>query len=189
MSALLAQALQATYWKPIQAGTAAETDTQFVSRVTGGKVNTLPEKYLLREPRSPHAAAAAEGVLIDPSSLTPPTVSTPLIIEGAGGLMVPLTPGYLFADLLQEWKMPVVLVMHTYLGSINHTLLTLEALERRQIPVHGIVINEGGYPESAAFIIARTGCRVLGRVPHLHSVSSESLQQVFDLHFSQHWVS
>lgn len=179
--------LGAHYWKPVQAGSDPETDSQFIQRVTQGRVTCHPERHLLREPRSPHAAAAAEGILLQPESWSPPSVDAPLVIEGAGGLMVPLRHDYLFADLLQSWQIPVVLVMHTYLGSINHTLLTAEALDRRGIPVAGMVVNEGGYPESAEVVLALTGLRQLGYVPSLTDLNAATLEQVWQNHFQGPW--
>lgn len=184
VSALLVQALQADYWKPIQSGTTPHTDSQWLSSILDLSPDRIhPEGYLLDLPASPHASAEAEGVTIDPHSLRIPHTERPLIIEGAGGLMVPLTREYLLIDLMAEWKIPVVLVCHTVLGSINHSLLSIEALRNRNIPLQGIVFNDGGRPESESVILEFSKAPLLGRLPKLATLNPESLQNAFDQHF------
>lgn len=185
VAALLTLGLDAQYWKPVQAGTTPHTDTEWVQQATGlPKDRFLPEAYRLQMPASPHAAAAAEGVTIQNENLSPPPHDRTLIIEGAGGLMVPLRDNYLFADWLAKWRIPTVLVVRTYLGSINHSLLSLEAMERRGIPLLGIVFNDGGRPESESVIAQAAGGRVLGRIPHFDEVNPQILKSAFDSHFS-----
>ena len=128
--------LGAHYWKPVQAGLDEETDSQTVARLSGRP--TLPEAYKLRLPASPHLSAEAEGLVIDPARLAPPPVR-PLIIEGAGGLMVPLNRQTLFLQVIAAWGLPVILCARTALGTINHSLLSLMALRQAGARVHGIV--------------------------------------------------
>lgn len=185
VSAMLVAALDAYYWKPVQSGTDPETDTEYVERIAKPSPHfLLPEAYRLSWPASPHASAAKEGVEIQLENLTPPQPDGPLIIEGAGGLMVPLSEGLLFVDVFREWNLPVVLVADTYLGSINHTLLSIEALKARNIPIKGIVFNDGGRPESEGAIALFSQVPVLGRVPRLAEVNRETLREAFHAHFS-----
>ena len=185
VSAMLVAALEAYYWKPVQSGTEPETDTEYVQRVAQPpKHHLLPEAYRLAWPASPHASAAKEGIKIHLEDLIPPNPAGPLIIEGAGGLMVPLSNELLFVDVFQAWNVPVVLVVDTYLGSINHSLLSVEALKARNIPIKGIVFNDGGRPESEDAIALFSQLPVLGRLPRLSEVSRNSLRDAFHAHFT-----
>jgi dethiobiotin synthetase len=138
-AAALAGALGGYYWKPVQAGLECETDSEAVRRLSGlPQERTPPEAYRLKLPASPHIAAAREGAVIERARLSPPDCQGPLVIEGSGGLLAPLSPGLLPIDLFADWGFPVILCARTALGTINHTLLSLEALARRGIPVHGV---------------------------------------------------
>jgi dethiobiotin synthetase len=184
LSSLLVAALDAYYWKPVQAGRDPETDAEFVARAAQAlPAKILPESYLLHWPASPHAAAEKEGIEILPHNLIPPQPPGPLIIEGAGGLMVPLNRKMVYADVFQSWKLPVVLVINTYLGSINHALLSLEAMKARNIPIHGIVFNDEGRPESEEIIEQLSGVKVLARLPRIEKVDKQSLLAAFHAHF------
>ncbi len=185
ISAILTLGLEANYWKPVQAGITPHTDTQWVQEATGLPDNRFfPEAYRLTLPASPHAAAAAENLTIDPNRISPPHSDRTLIIEGAGGLMVPLREDYLIVDWLAQWKFPTVLVIKTYLGCINHSLLSIEALRRRDISLLGIVFNDGGRPESESVIEQYAKAPVLGRVPQIEDLSPSQLKLTFDQHFS-----
>ena len=185
ISALLMLGLDADYWKPVQAGTEPTTDTLSVQELTGLPSSRFhPEAYQLEFPASPHAAAAREGIRIDESKLSPPPHTRPLLIEGAGGLMVPLREDLLFVDWLAQKAWPTILVIPTYLGCINHSLLSLEALRKREIPLMGIVFNDGGRPESESVIEKYAEAPVLARVPQIASPSPAILKQCFDQHFS-----
>ncbi len=128
------------YWKPVQSGLEGGVDTRMVQKLSGlPETQFLPETYVFSEPLSPHRAAEIDGVEIDVGTLVPPHVEGTLIIEGAGGLMVPLTRGNLLINGFKKWNAPVVLVARTGLGTINHTLLSLEALWARDILVHGLI--------------------------------------------------
>ncbi len=161
-AAILTESLQADYWKPVQAGGLDFTDTDTVKSLVSNPVSVFhPEAYRLKMAASPHKAAAAEGVEIDLHGLVLPETTNNLIVEGAGGLMVPLNKRYLVLDLVQQLGLEVVLVSRNYLGSINHTLLTAEVLRYRKIPVAGIIFNGEENQSSEDFIIKYTGLRRL----------------------------
>lgn len=182
-SAALTGALGASYWKPVQSGLDDETDSQTVARLVVG-AHILPEAWRLQLPASPHISAHAEGVEIDPASLAPPEVAGPLVIETAGGVMVPLTDDTLTIDVLACWGLPVIVVARTALGTINHSLLTLEALRRRDIPIHGIAFV-GDAEEAVEQTIARLGgVKRLGRLPRLSPLSAQTLRDAFSAGFS-----
>ena len=168
VSAILTEALQADYWKPVQAGSLEMTDSQRVKRlVSNARTVFHPEAYLLEAPMSPHAAAALAGQEITLDSIRLPQTPNRLVVEGAGGLLVPLNARHLVVDLIQHLQLPVVVVVAHYLGSINHTLLTLEALRSRNIPVRGLIFNGAPNPASEAYILAYSG------IPKLLSVLPE----------------
>jgi dethiobiotin synthetase len=163
--AVLCEALEADYWKPIQAGNLDHSDAIVVkSLLSNSKSQIHGEKYKLSQPMSPHAAANIDGVQIDLKSITLPRTSNSLVIEGAGGLMVPLNDEALMVDLIAQLGVSVVVVSQNYLGSINHTLLTCEAIERRRIPILGIVFNGDAAPTSESFIRDYTELSMLGRI-------------------------
>jgi dethiobiotin synthetase len=140
VSAILCKLLNADYWKPIQAGGLDFKDSDFVKKISGAKIH--PETYLLKEPMSPHAAAQLENISIDINNITLPHTNNHLIVEGAGGLMVPLNyKGDLMIDLIAKLNLPVILVSRYYLGSINHTILSLEMLFKRNIPLAYLIFN------------------------------------------------
>src|ERR1700761_7557679 len=142
----LADLLQACYWKPIQSGVDGETDSQVVARLGGlSSDRILPECYRLKTPVSPHQSAAIDGIRIDADKLVvPDTGGRTLVIEGAGGLMVPLDGATLYIDVFARWRLPVVLCARTSLGTINHSLLSIEALRHRRIDILGVAfISEG----------------------------------------------
>lgn len=163
------------YWKPVQAGLEPPTDSDVVAEFSG--VETWPEKYRLKLPASPHQSAAEESIAIDPASLTPP--DDDVVIEGAGGLMVPLTDDTLFIDVFARWKLPVILCARTRLGTINHTLLSLEALRSRAIPVHGVAFIGDANEESERIICAKGNVKRLGRLPVIDPLTPARLSAVF----------
>lgn len=183
-SAALTHALQAYYWKPVQSGLDEETDSEVVARLGGvPRARILPESYRLKMPASPHLSARLENVTIDPERLFPPQTDGPLVIEGAGGLLVPLTDKLLFADIFARWRIPLILCARTSLGTINHTLLSLEALRQRAIPVHGVVFIGDENRENQRIIADIGGVRSLGRMPRLPEMSAETLHQTFAQQF------
>jgi len=178
VSALFAERLGAAYWKPVQAGGLEHTDANEVSRlVTPGRARVLPEACRLRAAMSPHAAAALEGITLRREDLRLPEVEGPLVAELAGGVLVPVAEGLLNADLLECWNLPVVVVANYYLGSINHTLLTVEALRARAIHLAGIVFSGEPEPASRSVILAVTGLECLLDLPALpQPVSPRSIK-------------
>ena len=176
-SAGLTRALGATYWKPVQSGLDEATDSETVAHLSGRPV--LPEAYRLQLPASPHLSAETEGVEIDIGRLTPPPVEGPLVIEGAGGLMVPLTRQHLFLDVIAAWQAPVVLVARTSLGTINHSLLSLEALRSRGCIVAGVAFVGDEMADSRSVIAEMGRVRDLGRLPFLADLTPDSLTSAF----------
>ncbi len=176
-SAALVQALQARYWKPVQSGLEGETDTAFVERMVPG--STLPEAWRLVTPASPHLAAEIDGVEIDTDALNPPAIDSPLVIEGAGGALVPVTRNVLYADVFARWQIPVIVCARTALGTINHSLMTIEALKARGVPIHGIAFIGEAMPDSETTIPAISGVRRLGRLDMLAELTPESLRAGF----------
>ena len=184
VAAALVGALDAAYWKPVQAGLEGETDSQTVARLSGvAPSHILPEAYRLRRPASPHIAARAEGLTIDAARLAPPNCAGDIIIETAGGVMVPLNDDLLTIDLLAQWALPVILVARTGLGTINHSLLTLEALRRRNVSVHGVVFVGDEEPEAQRSIAVMGDARILGRLQLLAPLTRETLRHAFDAAF------
>lgn len=187
-AAALAGALRAHYWKPVQAGTEddteAGTDAARVTRLSGlPPENVLPEAYRLATPCSPHRAAEIDGVAIDPAALALPQVDGPLVVEGAGGVLVPISRTETYADQFARWRAPVVLVARTQLGTINHTLLSLEALRARRIEVLGVAFVGDAVEDSEATICAMGKARRLGRLPRLDPLTPEALASAFAAHF------
>jgi len=180
----LAGALDGVYWKPIQAGVEEETDREAVLRLSGlSPERVLPEAYRLRTPASPHLAAERDGIVIDPDALLLPETDRPLVVEGAGGLLVPLTRELTYIDVMARWKAPVVLCARTTLGTINHSLLSVEALRTRNITIAGIVFIGDENQESERIVADLGQVRHLGRLPHLEPLTGASLRAAFARHF------
>ena len=177
VSAILTEYLKADYWKPVQAGELNATDTMKIqSLITNEKSKFHPERFLLKSAMSPHAAAAKDGVSIDIDDLKlPESDNDILLIEGAGGLMVPLNEWLLVIDLIGHFDAEAIIVSQNYLGSINHTLLTLEVLQRRKIPIKGIIFNGPSNPETEEIIKAFSEVPVLFSVPAFSDISKISL--------------
>lgn len=171
VSAIISEALQASYWKPVQAGDLDNSDSIKIERFTEN-VTVLPEAFRLTQPMSPHAAAEIDGVEILPEHLNLPSVSGNFIVEGAGGLMVPInSKGFLYADAFSQWKLPVIVVSRHYLGSINHTLMTIEILKNRGIEIEGIVFVGDEHPTTEKAILSNTGLRQIARIPLAEEVN------------------
>ncbi|WIW50231.1 dethiobiotin synthase (plasmid) [Bradyrhizobium sp. 62B] len=184
-SAGLTHLLGANYWKPIQAGLEGETDTQLVARLGGlSSDRVVPELYRLRTPVSPHHAAELDETRIDVDSIRlPDSGERPLVIEGAGGLMVPLTRGALLIEIFERWQLPVVLCARTALGTINHSLLSIEALRKRHISILGVAFIGERNPETEAAICDVGRVRWLGRLPWLCPLTPETLHPIFKVSF------
>ena len=187
VSAMLALALDGFYWKPIQAGIADGTDRGRVAALTGfSPARLLAGRYVLREPLSPHRAAEIDGVTIKLANLDLPEVpeGRHLIVEGAGGVLVPINRAALQVDLFLRWNAPAVLVARTALGTINHTLLSLEALRARAIPVLGIVFVGEAMEDSEKTIADFGQVKRLGRLPHLSQLNANTLRAAFEANFA-----
>lgn len=185
-AALLTLVLQYRYWKPVQSGLTEKTDTETVQTLTALPDSFfIPEAYRLQAPLSPHRSAELDGVEIDISRLSLPDGADDCIIELAGGLMVPLTRDKLFIDVVRDWARPIILCARTGLGTINHTLLSIEALRRRNMVIHGLVFIGEENPDTVRTICDFSSVRQVGYIPVLPSLDSASLQQVFDRFFDK----
>jgi dethiobiotin synthetase len=181
----LADQLGACYWKPIQSGLEGETDSQIVTRLGGlSSDRILPERYRLKTPVSPHQSAAIDGISIDMAALDVPDAgSRPLVIEGAGGLMVPLDRSTLYIDVFARWRLPLVLCARTALGTINHSLLSVEALRHRGIELLGIAFIGESNPESERAICEIGRVKRLGRLSRLSPLTRDTLREAFATSF------
>jgi dethiobiotin synthetase len=175
VSAILAKALNADYWKPVQSGQPADSET--VKQLTAGTVKIHPEQYVFKTPASPHYAAALENRTIDLDIFAAPKTDRPLIIEGAGGLMVPLNEHHLMIDLVKKLNCRVVLVSNIYLGSINHTLLSIEALKKRGIAIDYLVFNGIETPSTENIIKTFTQAPVLFRLDQEEKINPEIIDK------------
>lgn len=188
VSALLCAALEGVYWKPIQTGVTESSDRRTVMELAGlGAERTLPECYVFDPPVSPHLAAERAGATIDLATIRRPQgkLAGPLIVEGAGGVMVPVNGTEFVLDLMRRLALPVVLVARSALGTINHSVLTLRALQGAGIEVTGVVVV--GTPNADnERAIERYGCvPVIGRVPLLEVINRAALLEVFDREFNR----
>lgn len=164
-AAVLSKAWNMEYWKPVQAGELEWTDSDKVREWTAGSVKVHPEAYRLTRPMSPHAAASIDGVRIGLEDLDPPHHEGPLLIEGAGGLLVPINEeGDTMLDLAERWRAPILLVSWNFLGSINQSLLSVEVLHRRAAPVQGILFSGPENPDSERIIDKLAPYPILGRI-------------------------
>ncbi|MDD9951212.1 MAG: dethiobiotin synthase [Zetaproteobacteria bacterium] len=183
VSSILMKAVNGLYWKPIQCGTEPITDCSRVRQLTGyAEQHFLPEKYLLKKPASPHLAAPEEGVTVCLDDIVLPierTDSRNLVVEGAGGVMVPLNCNDTVGDLALHLGLSTVVVASPYLGAYNHTLLTIEALRRRCVSLLGIVVSHVATtdydPDFISFVEKKTGLPVLLEVPYLPRVTPEAI--------------
>ncbi len=188
VSALLCAALEGVYWKPIQTGATEDSDRQTVMELAGiGTERTLPECYVFDPPVSPHLAAEWAGKTIDLSTIRRPEgrLSGPLIVEGAGGVMVPVNGKELMLDMMRRLALPVVVVARSALGTINHSLLTLRALQEAGLAVKGVVVVGTPNPDNER-AIERYGCApIIGRVPLLEVINRAVLLEVFHREFDR----
>lgn len=176
ISTILCEALKADYWKPIQAGDLHFTDTDKVASLVEN-AKTHPEGIRLKHPMSPHASADLEGIQVNLKDLKIPKTDNTLVIELAGGLMVPINHEQLNIDLLEQWKLPVVLVSKYYLGSINHTLLSWQLLKDRNIPFLGFIFNGEKNPSTFDIILEYTKAPCLLEVNQHQEVDEKMIQQ------------
>ncbi|TRW95503.1 dethiobiotin synthase [Paracoccus sp. M683] len=199
--------IRADYWKPVQSGLVGNlpnpvgtgaahpvaatavamdcapqqaTDAAEIVRLSGARV--FAESYRLGQPLSPHRAAELDNVLVEPARLVPPSAD-PLVIEGAGGVLVPVTRQVLFADLFAEWQIPVILVATTGLGTISHSLTAIESLRARDVPIHGVAFVGDDNPDNMATIGQIGAVPVLGRLPMLDHLDRHSLSAAMAANF------
>lgn len=175
-SAIVTKAFQADYWKPVQAGNVTDGDAYWVQQWVPG-THVFPSTYALSQPLSPHTAAELDGVSIEIGAFSLPETSNNLIVELAGGIMVPLNNEQTNLDLIEHLGLPVILVSKNYLGSINHTLLTYEILKSRNTTIAGIIFNGPTNPSGEAFILNHTGLPVLLRVKEESEINSHIINQ------------
>ena len=179
VSSILVEALEADYWKPIQAGDLKNSDSLTVQNLISNSVSVLhPERYCLTQPMSPHAAAKLDGVEIKLSDLSLPETNNTLIVELAGGIMVPLNANELNLDLLKQWKLPVILVSQNYLGSINHSLLSLEVLKNNKVTLAGIIFNGDRNEASENFILNYSKVKYIAHIPSLQQLNKQEIKKI-----------
>lgn len=179
ISAILTEALEADYWKPIQAGDLDNSDSMKIERwISNSKTQIHPEAYRLHTPMSPHAAAKIDGVRIELPNFKLPNSPNFIIVEGAGGLLVPLNDNDCVIDLIQYLQLPVVLVSRHYLGSINHTLLSIEALQNRNIPIAGLIFNGETHAANERIIEKRTNLKPLFTLPNIENINKITIQTI-----------
>lgn len=178
-SAIITQALEADYWKPVQAGELDSSDSMKVQSLINNDTSKFhPEAYRLNHPMSPHAAAERDGVEIDISSFEMPRTDNHLVIEGAGGLLVPLNKKNTILDLIANLKCEVILVSRNYLGSINHTLMSIELLKQRNILIKGILFNGSENKDTESIIKEMSGIEVLGRIDELEDLNKSVINSI-----------
>jgi len=187
-SALLCAALDARYWKPIQTGTREGSDRAAVMRLAHMPMSrVLPEIYRFAPPVSPHLAAARAGVRIELRKIVLPPLRRDrnLIVEGAGGALVPINETQLMTDLMRHLRLPVVLVARTALGTINHTLLSLAALRQARLEVRGVVMVGPADSDNRKAIEHYGEIAVVGHIPHLTKLNRAALLRIFEREFNQ----
>ncbi len=175
-SAVLTEKLAADYWKPVQAGDLDQSDSLMVKSLLSNSISKIhPEQYRLNHPLSPHLSAKLDGITIDLNAFKIPQTNNSLIVEGAGGLMVPLNDQHLIIDLIKKLNLQVILISKHYLGSINHTLLTINTLKQNHIPIKGIIFNGDENVESEKYILNYSKIENLGSIPTLNTLNKENI--------------
>ena len=181
ISAFFVRGLNSYYWKPIQSGLEDETDTQTVSRLSNiNKKKIIKEAYVFKEPVSPHWASEIDNIKIKRELLTLPSIDKPLIVETAGGLMVPLTRDFLQIDQIKDWDIPVILVCRSSLGTLNHTLLSIEALKKRDIKIIGIVINGNKHLDNPRTLNQFSGLPIITEFPLVENLNPYNLDILWE---------
>ncbi len=182
VSKVLVRGLQADYWKPIQAGIEPSTDSLTITDFINPSASKIwPERYVLKTPASPHLAAEIDGVSISLSDFElPDSTNKHLIVEGAGGLLVPMNENDYVIDLIAKFDLPALVVARSGLGTLNHTLLSIEALRRRNISIFGVILNGDPHESNKKTIEQMGSVKVLGTIPRLKSISNTVLDDVFE---------
>lgn len=175
-SAVITEKLKADYWKPIQSGDLDQSDSLSIQNlISNPKTKIHPELYRLNQPLSPHLSAKLDGIEISLNKFELPQTDNNLIVEGAGGLMVPLNNQALILDLIKHLNIPVIVVSQNYLGSINHTLLTINTLKQHQINIKGIIFNGDANSESEDYILKYSSVEYLGSIPTFNQLNKENI--------------
>ena len=176
ISSFFVRGLNASYWKPIQSGIESQTDSQIVEKLTKvNKEKIINEAYVFTKPVSPHWAAEIDQRIINLMFLKLPKVYGSLIIETAGGLMVPITRNFLQIDQIEKWGLPIILVCKSGLGTINHTLLSIEALKKRNINILGLVINGEKHLDNPKTLFEFSGIPIIAEFPYIQKIDSNNL--------------
>ena len=176
ISSFFVRGLNCFYWKPIQSGIQGETDSEYVQRVSQiSPKKILKEAYVFNEPVSPHWAAEIDNVKLIKSNLNLPNIEKNLLVETAGGLMVPLTRDFLQIDQIKIWNLPVILVCRSSLGTLNHTLLSIEALKKRKINILGLIINGKKHLDNPQTLKLFSGLPIIAEFPLIKNLSVENL--------------
>lgn len=176
VSAVLTEKLKADYWKPVQSGDLDSSDTLKVKSLVSNDLSLFhPETYRLTQPYSPHKSAAIDGIDIKKEKFIAPKTNNNLIIEGAGGVMVPLNDSFLMIDLIKRLKADVILVSQNYLGSINHTLLSVAILKKYGINIVGIIFNGKVDSDSESYILHYTGIKLIGHLPEFGEINKAAI--------------
>lgn len=180
-SAVLTRYFDADYWKPVQSGDLHDTDSMTVKKLAGNNVVCHPETYRLQLAASPHQSAAEEGITINTEDFILPETQKSLIVEGAGGLMVPLSDQEMIIDLIEKLNLPVALVIKNYLGCINHSLLSMMAIRQRGLSLKYIILN-GDFPYDTERIICdfATDDTMIIRIPELETLTKENIETVIE---------
>ena len=176
ISSFFVRGLNSFYWKPIQSGIESETDSQTIEKLTKiNKEKIINEAYIFTQPLSPHWAAEIDKQTINFNMLKLPKISGSLILETAGGLMVPITRNFLQIDQIKKWELPVILVCKSSLGTLNHTLLSIEALKKRNINIVGIVVNGEKHLDNPKTIFEFSGIPIITEFPFIQKIDSNTL--------------
>ena len=180
ISSFFVRGLQSFYWKPIQSGIDAETDSQSILRLSGiPKKKILEEAYIFKKPVSPHWAAEIDGKKIDLNLLNLPSIDGSLVVETAGGLMVPITRNFLQIDQIRKWDLPVIIVCRSSLGTLNHTLLTIEALKKRNIKILGLIINGEKHFDNPKTLREFSKLPIIAEFPRLNNIDKNNLDRLW----------
>ena len=180
ISSFFVRGLQSLYWKPIQSGIETETDSQSIFRLSGvKKEKILKEAYIFKKPVSPHWASEIDGKRIDTNLLNLPSTDGSLVIETAGGVMVPITRNFLQIDQIKHWDLPVIIVCRSTLGTLNHTLLTIEALKKRNIKILGLMINGEKHLDNPKTLQEFSNLPIIAEFPKLNKVDKNILDRLW----------
>ena len=178
-ASIITEALEADYWKPIQAGDLESSDTLKVQQFVKNETTVYhQEAYRLKHPMSPHAAAERDGVEIKLQNIRLPVTQNHLVVEGAGGLLVPLNKKDTILDLITQLDCEVILVSRHYLGSINHTLMSVELLKSRNISIKGILFNGAENKDTEAIVKEMSGLDIIGRIEELKDINKEVINSI-----------